>query len=50
MLELAAVTEEIELKYLDETGFCLWCPVSYSYIRRGDRFPLRAFPSVGAGA
>jgi putative transposase len=21
----------IDLKYLDEAGFCLWSPVSYSY-------------------
>ena len=36
MLELAAAAGEIELKYLDESGFCLWSPVSYSYIQRGD--------------
>ncbi len=35
MLELAAATGEIDLKYLDESGFCLWSPVSYSYIKRG---------------
>jgi hypothetical protein len=28
MLELAAAAGEIELKYLDESGFCLWSPVS----------------------
>jgi putative transposase len=33
MLELAAATGEIDLKYLDESGFCLWSPVSYSYIK-----------------
>lgn len=31
MLELAAAAGEIELKYLDESGFCVWSPVSYSY-------------------
>lgn len=37
MLELAAAAGEIDLKYLDESGFCLWSPVSYSYIQRGQR-------------
>ncbi len=37
MLELAAATGEIHLKYLDESGFCLWSPVTYSYIKRGQR-------------
>lgn len=37
MLELAAAAGEIDLKYLDESGFCLWSPVSYSYIHRGQR-------------
>ncbi len=37
MLELAAAAGEIDLKYLDESGFCLWSPVSYSYIKRGQR-------------
>lgn len=31
MLELAAASGEIQLKYLDESGFCLWSPVGYSY-------------------
>ena len=30
-LELAAHEGHIHLKYLDEAGFCLWSPVSYSY-------------------
>ena len=30
-LELAAAEGHIDLKYLDESGFCLWSPVSYSY-------------------
>lgn len=25
----------IQLKYLDEAGFCLWSPVSYSYVKKG---------------
>ncbi len=31
MLKMAAVEGCIDLKYLDEAGFCLWSPVSYSY-------------------
>ena len=27
----------IDLKYLDEAGFCLWSPVSYSYSRVGQQ-------------
>ncbi len=30
MLKMAATEGYIELKYLDEAGFCLWSPVSYS--------------------
>ncbi len=26
---------EICLKFLDESGFCLWSPVSYTYVRKG---------------
>jgi hypothetical protein len=37
MLELAAAAEEIELKYLDEAGFCLGSPVSYSYSGVGEQ-------------
>jgi hypothetical protein len=36
-LELAAQQGHIELKYLDEAGFCLWSPVSYSYSRIGEQ-------------
>jgi hypothetical protein len=32
-LELAAQGGDIDLKYLDESGFCLFSPVSYSYSR-----------------
>ena len=31
MLRMAAVEGDIDLKYLDEAGFCLWSPVSYTY-------------------
>ena len=31
MLELAAAADEIDLLYLDESGFSLWSLVSYSY-------------------
>lgn len=37
MLELAAAAGEIELKYLDESGFCVWSPVSYTYFPRGQQ-------------
>lgn len=35
MLELSAATGEIDLKYLDESGFCLWSEPSYTYYFRG---------------
>ena len=35
LLQQAAQEHHIELKYLDESGFCLWSPVSYSYSRMG---------------
>jgi len=37
MLEIAASEGTIELKYLDEAGFCLWSPVSYSYSKIGQQ-------------
>jgi putative transposase len=37
MLEMAAVEGYIELKYLDEAGFCLWSPTSYSYSQIGQQ-------------
>jgi putative transposase len=37
MLELAAATGEIDLKYLDESGFCAWSEPSYTYYRRGEQ-------------
>lgn len=36
-LELAEAAGEIQLKYLDESGFCLWSPVSYSYSPIGEQ-------------
>lgn len=32
---------EICLKFLDESGFCLWSPVSYSYARTGQQKVLQ---------
>lgn len=37
MLILAAAVGEIDLKYLDEAGFCLESPVSYSYSQIGEQ-------------
>ena len=37
MLKIAAVEGYIDLKYLDEAGFCLWSPVSYSYSQIGEQ-------------
>jgi putative transposase len=37
MLEIAALQGYIDLKYLDEAGFCLWSPVSYSYSKIGQQ-------------
>lgn len=31
LLELAAAAGEIDLFYLDESGFCLWTPICFSY-------------------
>jgi hypothetical protein len=36
-LKLAEQEGLIELKYLDEAGFCLWSPVSYSYSPIGEQ-------------
>lgn len=36
-LKLAAQDGHIDLKYLDESGCCLWSPVSYSYSRLGEQ-------------
>ena len=52
---------EICLKFLDESGFCLWSPVSYSYARmgtqkvrqqtkkRGRRLNILGLQSLGVG-
>ena len=37
MLELAAACGEIDLKYLDESGFCAWSEPSYTYYFRGEQ-------------
>jgi transposase len=37
MLELAAGVGDIDLFYLDESGFCLSSPVSYTYFFRGQQ-------------
>ncbi|NJP22151.1 MAG: hypothetical protein HC763_27590 [Hydrococcus sp. CRU_1_1] len=37
MLELAAATGEIDLKYLDESGFCAWSEPGYTYSQRGEQ-------------
>lgn len=36
-MKLAAQEGFIDLKYLDESGCCLWSPVSYSYSRIGEQ-------------
>ncbi|MEG4227820.1 hypothetical protein QUA35_15580 [Microcoleus sp. N9_B2] len=37
MLELAAAAGEIDLKYLDESGFCAWSKPSYTYYKKGEQ-------------
>jgi putative transposase len=37
MLKMADEEGSIDLKYLDEAGFCLWSPVSYSYSQIGQQ-------------
>ncbi len=37
MLQLAAATGEIDLKYLDESGFCMWSEPSYTYYFKGEQ-------------
>ena len=46
-LELAAHEGHIDLKYLDEAGFCLYSPVSYSYSRLGEQKRLEQVPTRG---
>lgn len=44
-LKRAAQEGHIELKYLDEAGFCLWSPVSYSYSRIGEQKRMEQTPN-----
>jgi putative transposase len=37
MLTLSAAAGEIDLKYLDESGFCMWSEPSYTYYQRGEQ-------------
>ncbi|MBW4499112.1 MAG: hypothetical protein KME57_05945 [Scytonema hyalinum WJT4-NPBG1] len=37
MLELSAAAGQIDLKYLDESGFCLWSEPGYTYYFRGEQ-------------
>ncbi len=37
MLELAAAAGEIDLKYLDESAFCMWCTPGYTYYPIGQQ-------------
>lgn len=37
MLTLSAASGEIDLKYLDESGFCLWSEPGYTYYFRGEQ-------------
>ncbi|MHC0067520.1 IS630 family transposase [Nostoc sp. UIC 10890] len=37
MLELSAANGEIDLKYLDESGFCAWSEPGYTYYFRGEQ-------------
>ena len=41
MLQWSAALGEIDLYYLDESGFCLWMPVEYSYFFRGEQKRLK---------
>jgi putative transposase len=48
MLKLAAQEGEMDLKYLDESGFALWSPVSQSYILIGRQKRMEQTKIVGA--
>ena len=37
MLQLSATCGEIDLKYLDESGFCMWSEPSYTYYFKGEQ-------------
>lgn len=47
LLELAAASGEIDLFYLDESGFSLWSAPSYSYFFRGEQKRLEQTPRRG---
>lgn len=47
MLQLSAAVGEIDLFYWDESGFCMWTPVSYSYFCRGEPKRLEQTPRRG---
>ena len=46
-MKLAQNEGLIRLKYLDESGFCLWSPVSYSYTLIGEQKRLEQTPRRG---
>ena len=46
-LELAQQEGHIDLKYLDEAGFCLYSPVSYSYSRIAEQKRIEQVPTRG---
>ena len=41
MLQISATGGAIRLKYLDEAGFSLWSPASYTYIKVGEQKQIR---------
>jgi hypothetical protein len=47
MLEFAAAAGEIDLFYLDESGFSQWMPVTYSYYFKGEQKRQEQTPSKG---
>jgi putative transposase len=40
-------SSDFELKFLDECGFCLWSPVSYSHSRVGEQKFMEQTPQRG---
>lgn len=47
MLELASAVGEICLKYLDESGFVLWSPIGYSWIKKAIQKKMEQTPKRG---
>jgi putative transposase len=47
MLELSSGCGEIDLKYLDESGFCMWSEPSYSYYQLRQQKCLQQTPRRG---